>query len=108
MIKEAENNKEEDAKRKDLVDLKNEGDKVLHNTEKSLHDHKSKLPSDVVAEIEKELGELKALLGNSNLGFDDIEKLRTQVQNVNNAAQKIGEAIYKNANAGASEQGQQE
>lgn len=86
MIKEAEANKEEDSKRKDLVDLKNEGDKVLHNTEKSLNDHRSKVSQEVIAEVEKEIGELKTLLNNSNLSFDDIEKLRTQIQNVNNAA----------------------
>jgi len=64
MIREAEANKEEDQKRRDLVDLKNEGDKVLHNTEKSLNEHKSKLSADIIAEIEKELAALRTTLGN--------------------------------------------
>jgi len=98
MIREAEANKEEDQKRRDLVDLKNEGDKVLHNTEKSLGEHKSKLSADVVAEIEKELAALRTTLGNSNLGTEEVETLRTQITNANNAAMKIGEAIYKNTN----------
>lgn len=77
MIREAEAHKEEDNKRRELVDLKNEGDKVYHNTEKSLQTHKSKLPSEVVAEVEKELAELKTSLDNSNLGSEDVEKLKT-------------------------------
>jgi molecular chaperone DnaK len=53
MIREAEANKEEDAKRRDLVELKNEGDKALHNVEKSLNEHKSKLSALVISEIER-------------------------------------------------------
>lgn len=51
MIREAEANKEDDQKRRDLVDLKNDGDKALHNTEKSLNEHRSKLSADVITEI---------------------------------------------------------
>lgn len=108
MIREAEANKEEDQKRRDLVDLKNEGDKALHNTEKSLHEHKSKLSADIITEIEKELSVLRTTLSNSNLGNEELETLRTQIQNVNNAAMKIGESIYKNANAGSSDSNQQQ
>jgi molecular chaperone DnaK len=79
MIREAEANKEEDAKRRDLVELKNEGDKALHNTEKSLKEHSSKLSSDVIAEIEKELTALRTTLSNQNLGLEEVENLRTQV-----------------------------
>lgn len=77
MIREAEANKEEDAKRRELVELKNDGDKALHNTEKSLNEHKSKLSQDVIAEIEKELAALRTTLSNSNLGLEEVDTLRT-------------------------------
>jgi len=44
MINKAEKYKDEDKKRRELVDLKNEADSTVHNTEKSLNEHKSKLP----------------------------------------------------------------
>lgn len=43
MINKAEKYKDEDKKRRELVDLKNEADSAIFNTEKSLHEHKSKL-----------------------------------------------------------------
>lgn len=43
MINNAEKYKTEDKKRRELVDLKNDADNAIHNTEKSLNEHKSKL-----------------------------------------------------------------
>lgn len=43
MINKAEKYKEEDKKRRELVDLKNEADSTLFNTEKSLNEHRAKL-----------------------------------------------------------------
>lgn len=43
MINNAEKYKEEDKARRELVDLKNEADNTIHNTEKSLAEHKDKL-----------------------------------------------------------------
>lgn len=43
MIQKAEKYKNEDKSRRELVDLKNEADSALHNTEKSLNEHRSKL-----------------------------------------------------------------
>lgn len=108
MIRDAEANKEEDQKRRDLVDLKNEGDKSLHNTEKSLNEHRSKLSAEVIAEIEKEIAALKETLNNSNLGTEEVETLRTQISNINNAAMKIGESIYKNSNSADNSQQEQQ
>lgn len=44
MINKSEKYKEEDKARRELVDLKNEADSVIHNTEKSLNEHRSKIP----------------------------------------------------------------
>lgn len=43
MINNAEKYKDEDIKKRELVDLKNEADNVIHNTEKSLSEHRDKL-----------------------------------------------------------------
>lgn len=44
MVNEAEANKEADLRRKETIDLKNEADNAIHNTEKQLQEHKEKLP----------------------------------------------------------------
>lgn len=51
MVNKAEKFKEEDKKRRELVDLKNEADSVIFNTEKSLNEHKAKLQQNEVDEI---------------------------------------------------------
>jgi len=43
MINKAEKYKEEDKKRREMVDLKNEADSTVHTTERSLNEHRSKL-----------------------------------------------------------------
>jgi molecular chaperone DnaK len=43
MIGKAEKYKNEDKKRRELVDLKNDADNAIHNTEKALNEHRSKL-----------------------------------------------------------------
>lgn len=59
MVNNAEKYKTEDKKRRELVDLKNEADNAIHNTEKSLNEHRSKLPQQDIEEIEKEINTLK-------------------------------------------------
>lgn len=58
MINKAEKYKAEDKKRRELVDLKNEGDSLVHNTQKSLGEHKAKLPEADANEIQKDINDL--------------------------------------------------
>lgn len=61
MVNKAEKFKEEDKKRRELVDLKNEADSVIFNTEKSLNEHKAKLQQNEVDEIQKEIQNTREL-----------------------------------------------
>lgn len=49
-------------KKRELIDLKNEADNTIHNTEKSLSEHKDKLAANEVEEIERDINGLKGLL----------------------------------------------
>jgi len=62
MINKAEKYKGEDKKRRELVDLKNDADNAIHNTEKSLNEYRSKLQQPDIEEIEKEITTLKGML----------------------------------------------
>ncbi|CAK88508.1 unnamed protein product (macronuclear) [Paramecium tetraurelia] len=105
MINKAEKYKDEDKKRRELVDLKNEADGAIFNTEKSLNEHKSKLQPNEVQEIESAVQNLRVLL-TENLTSNDVQRLKDAVEGVKNAAMKIGQAMYRNT-GGASEQQQQ-
>lgn len=58
MVKQAEQFKEEDIKRRQLVDLKNEAYNVHETTQKQLDEFRSKLPAQEIENIEKSLREL--------------------------------------------------
>eukprot|EP00331_Platyophrya_macrostoma_P032339 CAMPEP_0176448906 /NCGR_PEP_ID=MMETSP0127-20121128/26115_1 /TAXON_ID=938130 /ORGANISM="Platyophrya macrostoma, Strain WH" /LENGTH=615 /DNA_ID=CAMNT_0017836051 /DNA_START=176 /DNA_END=2023 /DNA_ORIENTATION=- len=103
MINQAEKMKGEDQKRKQSIELRNEADNLLYNTEKNLNEHKSKLPQQDVDDINKDLQELRDAI-NSN----DVDKLRSAIDKTKEAAMKIGKAMYSNAGAGSGDQQQQQ
>jgi len=91
MVKDAESHAEADKKRKNLQETKNNADTSLYQVKKSLDEHRDKLSPETVELVEKELKALKDAIDSEK----DDEKLNQLVNNVNNAAMKIGEAVYK-------------
>ena len=91
MIKNAEAMREEDAKRREGVELKNNLDTQVHNTEKSLSEHRSKLGADDLAAVEGALTEAKEAMNG-----EDLERMQTAKTNLDQAAMKIGQAMYAN------------
>lgn len=89
MINKAEKYKAEDKKRREFVDLKNEADNTIHNTEKQLSEHKAKLPEADAQEIEKDINDLRSLIS-GELNLNDSPRLKEQIEKVKNAAMKIG------------------
>lgn len=81
-----------------MVDLKNEADNTVHNTQKSLDEHRSKLQESDVQEIEQDINALRALL-TENLAVGDIQRLKEAIEKAKNAAMKIGKALYANQGA---------
>ncbi len=78
MLKRAEESKEKDAKLREVIDLKNEADSFIHNTEKTLSEHRSKLPQETIDEVEKAMKDLKDLL-EQKPDVNMIEQLRGAV-----------------------------
>lgn len=96
MINKAESMKDEDAKKRELVDLKNEADNAIHTTQKSLDEHRSKIGAQDIEEIEKEIQALRTLTTESNV---EPEAMKEQIQKVKDSAMKIGKAMYQNTGA---------
>ena len=90
MVRDAELHKEDDKKRKETVDAKNTADSIVHQTEKSLNEMGEKLSSELRANIESALNDLKAVLKDENA---TKEQINAKVE----ALSKAAEALYKQA-----------
>ncbi|MGJ8546066.1 MAG: molecular chaperone DnaK [Sulfitobacter sp.] len=92
MVKDAEENAEADKERRELIEAKNQAESLIHSTEKSLEEHADKVDPTTVEAIELAIAALK-----DELETEDAGKIKSGIQNVTEAAMKLGEAIYKNA-----------
>ena len=92
MIKDAEENAESDKARRALIEAKNQAESLIHSTEKSIEEHSDKVDPTTVEAIELAIAALKDELEN-----DNVDKIKSGIQNVTEAAMKLGEAIYKSA-----------
>ncbi|WP_374575460.1 molecular chaperone DnaK [Phenylobacterium sp.] len=90
MVKDAEAHKAEDEKRKAVVEAKNQGEAVVHSTEKALGEHGDKIGADDKSAIEAALTDLK-----SALEGEDAEAISAKTQALVQASMKLGEAMYK-------------
>ncbi|ARO15774.1 chaperone protein DnaK [Ketogulonicigenium robustum] len=96
MIKDAEANADADKARRELVEVKNQGESLVHATEKSIADHGSKVDPSTIEAIELAIAALRDELENEN-----VDKIRAGIQNVTDASMRLGEAIYKSQQAEA-------
>ncbi|MFN4154425.1 MAG: molecular chaperone DnaK [Paracoccaceae bacterium] len=90
MVRDAEANAEADKERRELVETRNQGESLLHSTQKSLKEHADKVDPTTVEAIELAMQPLEEALKG-----DDAGKIRSGIQNLTEAAMKLGEAIYK-------------
>ncbi|MEV4999942.1 molecular chaperone DnaK [Nocardioides sp. LML1-1-1.1] len=96
MVKEAEQYAEEDAKRREAVEVRNQGDQLVYTTEKFLADNGDKVPDDVKAEVTTDLEALKGVLEDAEASADD---LTAAISKLGESSQKMGAAMYAAAEA---------
>ena len=90
MSREAEQHAAEDAKRKEEVEVRNSADSLAYTAEKTLRDHKDKIPADVTQEIDAKIARVK-----SALQGQDVSAIRNSMQELSQAMQKVGESLYQ-------------
>ncbi|MCU0910640.1 MAG: molecular chaperone DnaK [Rhodobacteraceae bacterium] len=90
MVKDAEANAEGDKKRRELVEARNQAESLIHSTKKSMDEHGDKVDPTTIEAIELAIGALE-----ETMQGEDAGKIRSGIQNVTEAAMKLGEAIYK-------------
>src|SRR3954469_5643667 len=96
MQKDAEAHAAEDKKRREVIDLKNQGENLVYQTEKSVKDYGEKVSSDVRGQIESALGNLREALKS-----DEGDRIKKTMENLTQVSHKLAEEMYKAAGAQA-------
>jgi molecular chaperone DnaK len=96
MVRDAEANADADRARRELVEARNQAESLLHTTRKSIEEHGDKVDPSTIEAIELAMGALE-----ETVKSDDTGKIRAGIQNVTEAAMRLGEAIYKASQAEA-------
>ncbi|MGW0710955.1 molecular chaperone DnaK [Streptomyces sp. NPDC002643] len=94
MRQEAEQYAEEDQKRREAAETRNQGEQLVYQTEKFLKDNEDKVPGDIKTEVEAAVEELKGTLKG-----EDTTEIRTATEKVAAVSQKLGQALYADAQA---------
>jgi len=87
MVKEAESHAEEDKKRRELVEVKNQAEALVHSTERMLKDYGDKVPAGDKALVEAAVSDLKAVIQG-----EDRDAIKTKTDALGQASMKLGEA----------------
>jgi molecular chaperone DnaK len=89
MVKEAEANSASDKKRKETVEARNQGEALIHSTEKAMAEHGDKVGAPEKAAIETAIAELKTALEG-----EEADEIKAKTQTLAQASMKLGEAMY--------------
>ncbi len=90
MVQEAEQNVEEDKKRRELVENRNQADSLIHTAGKSLKEFGDKVSESEKKAIEEAIESLREVIDG-----DDAEAIKSRIEALTQASMKLGEAMYK-------------
>ena len=91
MVKDAEANAEQDRQAKEKIEARNEADSLIYATEKSLKDYGEKVTAEDKQSIESAIEALKGVMDG-----DDVEAIKSKVEELKQASYKLAEEVYKN------------
>ncbi|MET0743110.1 MAG: Hsp70 family protein, partial [Microvirga sp.] len=94
MVKDAEAHAEEDKKRRELVEARNQGESLIHATEKSVKEHGDKVPEADRQGIQTAIDALRQALEG-----EDVETIKSRTTGLMQASMKLGEAMYQASQA---------
>jgi len=91
-VQEAKSHESEDKKRREEIDLRNQADALVYNTEKMLKDNRDKIPADSIKTVEEAAAACKKAIEDK-----DSAKIKTTMETLTQASHKMAEAMYKAA-----------
>jgi len=92
MVKDAEAHAEEDRKHKEEIEARNQADSLVYTAEKELRDNADKIDASIRSEVESKIEPVKQAIKDN-----DVERMRSTSQELAASLQKIGEAVYRQA-----------
>jgi molecular chaperone DnaK len=95
MVREAEQYAEEDRQRREAVEIRNQADSAVYTSEKFLAENADKIPGELKSEVEADVDALKKALEG-----DDTDAIKTAAAKLAESSQKMGSAMYANAESG--------
>ena len=95
MMSEAQANEEADRQRRAEVETRNQADSLAYSAERLLTEHAETLPADLKAEAQ---GKLEAL--RSAIAANNVAQMQTAMNELNDALQRVGQAVYQQPGAG--------
>jgi molecular chaperone DnaK len=96
MVRDAEAHAADDLKRKALIEVRNECDSAIYGVEKNLREHADKIPQETKDLVQAAVAEARTALES-----DDADTIKEKVTALQQAALKIGEAIYSKGGSGS-------
>jgi molecular chaperone DnaK len=95
MVKEATSHAAEDKQRREFIDAKNQGDSLAYQVEKTINEHREKLPVGDLSRIEAAIADVR-----KRGDGDDLQALKKAIDDLQHASHAIAQALYANQNAG--------
>ncbi|MBC8050777.1 MAG: molecular chaperone DnaK, partial [Chitinophagales bacterium] len=90
MVKEAQTHAADDKKKRELVEAKNQGEALIHSSEKTLRDLADKISETDRSAVETAITELRGVMDT-----DNKDKIAAKSEELGRAAMKLGEAMYR-------------
>ncbi len=94
LVKDAQAHSEEDKKRRETVEIRNQADGLIYSTEKTLQENGDKISDEEKTHITDAIAAMRTAMES-----DDIETMKTAMQNLQTASHKLAEEMYKSASA---------
>ena len=94
MVKDAREHAEEDRRNREEIELRNGAESAGFAAEKLLADHADKVPEDLKEEIEGKIAAVRTALQG-----EDVDQIRSSVEELEKAVQRVGELVYGEASA---------
>jgi molecular chaperone DnaK len=82
-----------------VIDLKNEADQFIYNTEKQLTEHSARIPQNVKDQVNGDISSL-----NEAIVAEDADKINDALERLKNSSLEIGKAIYAQSDDGGDSQ----
>ncbi|MER5179219.1 molecular chaperone DnaK [Streptomyces sp. NPDC002896] len=103
MMRDAEQYADEDRRRREAAETRNQAEQLVYQTERFLAENGERIPGDTKSEVEAAVSELKGLL---EAGGEDTAALRSGVEKLGTVSQKMGQAMYAQAQAASGSGGE--